>query len=514
VRRIPASWIGLIACLIVAGTHVAGGRQVVGSFQAGEMFRVLTPFERITPTSEQRQRWKTATQATFGSFDASRAGFRSATVIVDREPLQCDTTMGVRRAVAHFIVGLERASGTEFWKLSERLAQADNRCDLSIADHWSIVAGDGEAAAVSMVEEHVPVFSIAYENSWPEMTTRIDNAQRLIVDARGPSPVLVARFASIHFDGRCTFAEERPETRCRWDAARRDFVCEELYSHAKRHSLLVSGTRLPRSPETPSLIPALSQVHGNVGLWAEPDDVGAVRLIADLPAFVPGRRTRVFGARPELGAPFIVEVRDGSKSVIVPVRMQSAEPSVASSYYTAVSSQRIPLEEYRLTGPPPLFRAQPLLRDGNVQLLRVVMEIPEFNMRTLYHLAIETQDNTAVAYAVKVASSTSEAPGPDSDFDLDEATDACDPSMPGFAVPVRLRPAPLRIDYDVEPPFLTGSQEKRRPDQCVVGSHAVWQSGKGFTIEFDRARCSETQFRTAHVDADGAMTTQVVRSPQ
>jgi len=274
---------------------------------------------------------------------------------------------------------------------------------------------------------------------------------------------------------------------------------------------LLDGTRLDRLPgEVPR---TLEQFNLAVGAWAQLDDVGSIRLIAELPGRSSGRRLRLFGTRPDLGAPFMVQIVDQGKRTTLPVPIQSAEPFTASALTeTVVWDQQIPLHEYRLTGEPPSFRVQPLIRDGGVQLIRVVADQPNTSIRTVYHLALEDAGNTVVANAIRIVrSSIPHALSPDQEFDINEAVDACDPQFGGFASPTRIRRAPLRIDYDVEAPFLTGQRdEPRRPERCVIASHAVWQPGKGFTLDFDRGACSQTVFRLERVDADGSITTRTL----
>ena len=171
----------------------------------------------------------------------------------------------------------------------------------------------------------------------------------------------------------------------------------------------------------------------------------------------------------------------------------------------------LPLDEFRRVVEPAIFRVDSLA-GGATPLLRVVMDDTS-GWRTVYHLAVEEAGDTLIAQAIKFARSgqTDTTAALATWAHLNEDRDACDNTDPGFALPVRIRESPLRVDYEIEAPFDPYPTDDRRPEECVVASHATWQAGKGFSLTFDRARCSQTRFRLAHVWPDGTLRTRVIR---
>jgi hypothetical protein len=128
------------------------------------------------------------------------------------------------------------------------------------------------------------------------------------------------------------------------------------------------------------------------------------------------------------------------------------------------------------------------------------------SFRVSYHVAIEETVQGVVVGAVRVASSFTD---PEFDFSYltsDEALDACGSQGGRFARAARIRLAPLRIRYDVEPEFeLSGNGRSRVNTRCAAFTNARWRPGAGFAMTYGEGACSKTRFRAVHIDKAGRL---------
>src|SRR5712692_3323692 len=376
------------------------------------------PLQPIEPTSDKLTQWKAEPRWSFGPFDESRFGFHSIALILERIPLDCQSDFSDKHAVTHVVIAVQRAGGADYWALSEPYPQKDgDPCERDTNTTWSLtdVARESPTAGMATPDVTIPIFQVSYTATWSGRTS-VGTAHRLIIDARTAQPLLAARLSSVEVDGFCQFSPERPDATCTWDGQRHDFLCTESFRDAQRYVWMMSGDRLPRLPDSPpprlaGFIDVLVSSPTAVGTWAEPADVGAVRLVAEIPSKERGRRIFLFGASDRLGAPFVLAVREKDRTRVLPVKIDHAdlsEPRTFSRTFSPVSNDAppIPLAEYRLTGEPPTFKSQQLTQDRlGTRLLRVVTEVQDSGVRNAFHIAIQEVSDTVVAHAIHFASS-------------------------------------------------------------------------------------------------------------
>ena len=525
--RITAAAVRLALPAILVVVSAGRGVETRSSIEGGELIRMQRPLRPIQPTPGNLRRWATEPRWSFGPFDESRFGFRSFTVILERTPLNCNSFFNSKHGLVRFIVATDGARGTSYRAVSERFSEAGtDPCDRDHDTSWSVADMNHEppTAALATPDPSIPIIEVAYSAGWSGWSGgSADASHHLIFDMRTARPVLAARLSSLSLDGHCEFAEERPTTACQWDAGNQDFVCAESLGGARRFVRMMSGGRLPGPPNSTSprtlaaFVDTLIAAPTPVGSWAEPDDVGAVRLIAEVPSATPGRRLFLFGASNELGAPFLIAVREQDRTRTLRVKVDYADVSPPSTVSPVATTARpIPLDEYRLTGEPPSFTSQQLARDRlGTRLFRIVEERQDSGVRDAFHVAIQETAGTVLGHAIHFAQGHREPEAAFSALTSHEPLDACFFDIAGFARPTKITLAPLRIDYDVEPEFqLLGEEPERSASECVVSSHAVWRAGRGFAIERDSAACSDNRFRAARVQADGSLEVRTRPAPR
>jgi hypothetical protein len=504
----------LFAILIVVmapSASLPAQTQPIGPLQFGELIRMRLPMERVEPTPQMKERWAQEPHWSFGPFDEGRFGFRSVTVTVERvhlgDKLSAVNCLDDRFGLARLIVELERPGGREAWTVSE-LSDRVMDCDTGSAS-WSVMYLEGPTTAVTRAtpEPSLPIFRVAYDGWYSSDRTHVDTTQQLVVDVRTLPPTIAARLEDVAIDGYCISAPEQSAASCKWDGQRQDFLCSEMFRSAVRYSWMMSGepTQGPglKPPhDLAAFVTELVSARNAVGRWAEPADVGAVRLIAELPGRTPGRRLFVFGADDDLDTPFVLAVRDGSSTQVVPVTVLNAAPP-AGRFADEPSG---PFPGYRIYREPPGFTVRKLIwNPGGPQLLRVVADD---GLRSLYHLAVEDGLKGTVAQAIHLADSDDNAPEAFEELLADERLDACDYHSGGFASPGRISVGPVRIAYDIEPDFVLGRIGLERlfyEDQCVASATATWRPGEGFTIDRTPGACSKERFRAAYIRSDGSV---------
>jgi hypothetical protein len=344
--------------------------------------------------------------------------------------------------------------------------------------------------------------------------TTLDNSQNLVLDLRPDRPVLSAQLSALDVDGFCPVPRHHSNTSCTWDDRRQDFLCTETYDKEsnvtlRRHSWMNSAepvSQLPGAAGPSTLnefVDALLPDHHEAGRWAEPADLGVVRFIAELPSRRSNRRIFLFGSFAEFGPPLVIAVRDGDRTQVVHVK--TLLPGGLPLSELAITDSGVPLDRYRRTGEPPTFRLRALAgTTEGPRLFSVVQEIAGYS-RTVYHLTMDEEADAVVANAIKVASSGA--------ADVFDGFGACGDSFDAFARPTRIRLAPLRVDYDIEPSFEIPRepdfQLQRNDDTCVVASRATWQPGVGFAIAPTTRACPRDRFRTVFVAPDGSLQTRL-----
>jgi len=452
----------------------------------------LTPQE-LTDLASQRH-WS------FGPYDEARFGFRNATITLEETVDQCDLDGYSIR----IFVERESARGNERWVLSEGCDKDDYGWSASILD---------EATAVNATSDpRLPLLSVAFRSHVTGRTS-LDNAQNLVLDLRPARPVLIAQLSAVDVDGFCLVPRNHSNTSCTWDDRRQDFLCTETYDKEsnvtlRRHSWMNAAEPVSQLPDAigPStlgeFVDALLRDRRGVGKWAEPADVGAVRFIAELPSHRPPRRIFLFGSFSEFGPPLLIAVRDGERTQVIPLK--TLLPGGLSLRELAITDSGVPLDRYRRTGEPPTFRIRALAGTTEGPRLFSVVQV-EGSSRSVYHLAMDEHADAVVANAIHIASS-----GADDVFD---GFSACGDQFHEFARPTRIRLAPLRIDYDIEPGFEVPRQAdlqlQRNGDTCIVASRATWQPGAGFAIAPTTRGCPMDRFRTVFVRPDGSLQTRV-----
>jgi len=452
----------------------------------------LTPQE-LTDLASQRH-WS------FGPYDEARFGFRNATITLEETVDQCDLDGYSIR----IFVERESARGNERWVLSEGCDKDDYGWSASILD---------EATAVNATSDpRLPLLSVAFRSHVTGRTS-LDNAQNLVLDLRPARPVLIAQLSAVDVDGFCLVPRHHSNTSCTWDDRRQDFLCTETYDKEsnvtlRRHSWMNAAEPVSQLPDAigPStlgeFVDALLRDRRGVGKWAEPADVGAVRFIAELPSHRPTRRIFLFGSFSEFGPPLLIAVRDGERTQVIPLK--TLLPGGLSLRELAITDSGVPLDRYRRTGEPPTFRIRALAGTTEGPRLFSVVQV-EGSSRSVYHLAMDEHADAVVANAIHIASS-----GADDVFD---GFSACGDQFHEFARPTRIRLAPLRIDYDIEPGFEVPRQAdlqlQRNGDTCIVASRATWQPGAGFAIAPTTRGCPMDRFRTVFVRPDGSLQTRV-----
>jgi hypothetical protein len=198
----------------------------------------------------------------------------------------------------------------------------------------------------------------------------------------------------------------------------------------------------------------------------------------------------------------LIGVREGEHTKGIPVKAFFA--AGASLRETMITDSGLPLDAYHRTGEPPTFRLRSLA--GTIEgprLFSVVQEVG--GARSVYHLVLDEHGDAVVANAIQIASG-----GADDVFD---GFGACGDTFNAFARPTRIRLAPLRIDYDIEPSFevpaAADSRMQRHTDSCIVASRATWNPGAGFAIAPTTRPCPTDRFRTVSVRPDGSLQVRV-----
>ena len=491
------------AITVLFGTGALGFQQSSdvkpGPLIGGELTRPQRPLDRVRLTPEELSALASQRHWSFGPYDEARFGFRTATITLEETVDQCDLDGYSIR----IFVERESARGSERWVLSEGCDKDDYGWSASSLDEATVVAATSDP--------RLPLLSVAFRSHVTGRSS-VDNAQNLVLDLRPASPVLIAQLSAIDVDGVCLVPRYHSDTSCTWDDRRQDFLCTETYdkeSHVtlRRHSWMSTGERVSRLPDAsgpPTLdefVDALLSDRRGVGKWAEPADVGAVRFIAELPSRRSNRRIYLFGSFSEFGPPFWIAVRDGERTQVTSVKTFFAGGLALRE--AAFTDSGLPLESYRRTGEPPTFRLRALA--GTVDGPRLFSVVQERDTRRVYHLAIDEHGDAVVANAIEIATSGG--------ADIFDGFGACGDSFDAFARPTRIRTAPLRIDYDIEPVFEvsreTDFQLQRNGDTCIVASRATWQPGAGFAIAPTTRACPTDRFRTVFVRPDGSLQTRV-----
>jgi hypothetical protein len=269
-----------------------------------------------------------------------------------------------------------------------------------------------------------------------------------------------------------------------------------------------TGERVSRLPDAigPStlseFVDALLPDRRGATTWAEPADVGAVRFIGELPSRLSNRRIFLFGSFSEFGPPFLIAVRENEHTQVIPVKAFFA--AGGSLRETLIADSGVPLDAYHRTGEPPTFRLRALAgTTEGPRLFSVVQSVG--GSRSLYHFVLDEHADAVVANAIQIASG-----GADDVFD---GFGACGDTFNAFARPTRIRLAPLRIDYDIEPSFevpaAADPHMQRDADMCIVASRATWKPGTGFAIAPTTRPCPTDRFRTVSVHPDGSLHVRV-----
>jgi len=494
-------WLAL-AIAVLLGTGALGFQQSSdvksGALIGGELTRPQRPLDPVQLTPEQLTDLASQRHWSFGPYDEARFGFRNVTITLEETVDQCDLDGYSLR----IFVERANARGNDRWALSEPCDKDDYGWSASSLDEATVVGATPDPG--------LPLLSVAFRSHVAGRSS-IDNAQNLVLDLRPARPVLMAQLSAVDVDGFCIIPRYHSDTSCTWDDRRQDFLCTETYDKEivtlRRHSWMSTGERVSRLPDAigPStlseFVDALLSDRRGTGKWAEPGDVGAVRFIAELPSRRAHRRIFLFGSFSEFGPPFLIAVRDGERTQVIPVKTLFAGGLALSQ--TAITSAGVPLDSYRRTGEPPTFRLRALA--GAIEGPRLFSIVQEGSSRTVYHLAVDEYADVVVANAIDVASSGG--------ADAFDGFGACGDRFGAFARPIRIRLAPLRIDYDIEPSFEVPREPdfrlQRNADACVVASRATWQPGVGFAIAPTTSVCPTDRFRTVFVRPDGSLQTRV-----
>jgi hypothetical protein len=488
---------------VLLGTGALGFQQSSdvkpGSLIGGELARPQRPLDPVQLTPQELSDLASQRHWSLGPYDEARFGFRNATITLEETVDQCDLDGYSIR------IFVERVSAraNDRWVLSEPCDKDDYGWSASSLDEATVVGATSDAG--------LPLIRVAFRSHVTGRTS-LDNAQNLVLDLRQARPVLIAQLSALDVDGFCLIPRYHSDTRCTWDTRRQDFLCTETYdkeSHVtlRRHSWMSTGERVSRLPDAigPStlseFVDALLSDRRGAGRWAEPGDVGAVRFIAELPSRRAYRRIFLFGSFSEFGPPFLIAVRDRERTQVIPVKTLFAGGLALSQ--AAITHAGLPLDSYRRTGEPPTFRLRALA--GTIDAARLFSVVQEGPSRRVYHLAMDEYADAVVANAIAIASGGG--------ADVFDGFSPCGDSFDAFARPMRIRLAPLRIDYDIEPSFEVPRepdfQLRRNADTCVVASRATWQPGVGFAIAPTTRACPTDRFRTVFVRPDGSIQTRV-----
>jgi hypothetical protein len=510
----------IVVLLTVVQTSNRAQQPPVLPNRDAELIRMQLPLQQMQPTAELVRQWATHPQQSFGGFNESRAGFRSITVTLERTPFECDDRFrGEKHSHLRVIVAVERATSTDYWVAPEK--PEGKPCQWDMSPNWAIVNGDQDLPPVEFAgPDGVPIFRIRVSDLWGNIT-RVEPVHDLILDVRGGRPVLAARLSSADVYGHCDFPDKRPFASCEWSDERQDFLCTETFDDARRHVWMVSGELVTRPPgskppwDVAEFLTTLDRDSQATGKWAEPTDVGAVRLIARIPSRRTGRQIFLFGASPDLGEPFILAVRDGKDVRVVRIKVQDyLGPSHLADALKVPPT--MPVAEYRPSGEPPRFDVRPLSQSPTgPRLFAVVMSRDEWRTRTFFHLAIEETPAAAVAAGVMVATSSDDRTMSLSPLDARQPLDICSDDVGGFALPGQVTLSPLQIEYDVEPVFqiVDGAPARDASKECAASAHVVWRSGEGFVVNYGSGACSTERFRAVHIGDDGRVEvrTRVIR---
>jgi hypothetical protein len=481
---------------------------VQSRLEGGELAHMRLALVPIQPTTDEQKKWRDEPHWSFDGFDEARFGFRSFGVLLERTPMDCGPND--KRASIRVVVRADGVRGPRYWAAEESLPPDKDPCEIDDLSAWSLTSFDSEhsMAGLATPDPSVPIVDVQS----PEQHHRV-------LDLRQLPPVIAARVVpEVQIDRFCEFAEPRPATSCEWNATRADFFCTETLGGGRRLVWMTTGERVatppgvsPRSLE--NFVNTLVASKPVAGAWTESADVGAVRMITELPSATAGRRVFLFGASDEFGAPFVLAVREKGRTRVVPMKVEIVEP-VLSPSWVLLGRPPVPVTEFRPHGEPPLFTSKAIGRDAlGTRLFRIVANNRD-GRRQVYHLAVQETRSAVVGHAVRYATSTLlPALSLDVITSREGTGDPCVHDVAGFARPVQISFAPLRIDYDVEPTFRFGGdgEPERNEETCVVSARALWQSGKGFAIESKTDECSDNVFRAAHVRADGSI--EVRRRP-
>jgi hypothetical protein len=415
-----------------------------------------------------------------------------------------------------FVLALHRSNGWEYWDATDDIDEATS---FEYGGPWSAMnPGSMEAnhdipVKPATPDAGVPLFVLKNEVSWRGRGIH-DATRQFVIDARTTPPTILARLEQSQIDGYCIRTPEQLDARCSWDASRADFLCAEYLGSSVRYRWMSDGRRVPHPPgpthppDLATFARELLAARQPVGHSGEPLDVGAIRLIANLPGRTEGRRLMLFGSRQG----FLIAAGDTHGMQVTEVSA-TGEPSAPP--VMLLSEEHVRREEFRQTGEPPRYAVTTLA--GNERSMWLLRIAETDGARTLYHVAIEDTGERVVANAIHLGTSAIEAS--DAFYNLlTDDVNACDfdNRVEGFSSPVRIRVNPLRITYDVEPAFqMTSEGPERLDDQpCVVESRATWHSGKGFTVEHRPGECPRERFRAIHVRPDGTLQVRERRVPR
>ncbi len=510
---LPACWrvvgqlFALTATLIARTASAQHPVVVEPPLSQGTLKSMSVAFEPFVPApggvdeSNESPSWE------FTDVDRARYGFDELKVWLEQNPIACGDGLDPAKSAIRVTLARTSATGTTYWSVSEPpIFDAPGWCS---PESWVLMDRENEEPpdVVMAADETTPILSLSYRAEWD----RLYVTQHLVLDARATPPRIVGRLEAVWDDHTDFNRPDPPNTTCAWHPARGDFLCAETLQRVARYSWLSTGELVARPPgsaappDVGSWLNPIVNTPPALGAWAAPADIGAVRLIARVPTSVPGRSIHLLGADDLLGAPYFVAITESGHTRVTPVTISTAEIRADPEHGIAPS--------YRLVAEPPRFFVRALVSEpGGLQLFSVVAERSigmrgDYYVRRVSHVAIESSEAGVVAHAVAVASSTTRN---DSRAELYVNNSmGSGTEFGGFARPVRIRRAPLRIDYDVEPEYTLIRDEPpyRETERCATRAQATWTRGSGFVVDHRWAPCPVHRFRSAYVRRDGLVET-------